>query len=66
MHIPDGFLSNRIAASLDVVSGATILYAARRVRLAASDRVVPIMGVLAAFVFASQMLNFPIIGKLSI
>jgi cobalt/nickel transport system permease protein len=65
MHIPDGFLSTRIAGSLDVISGATILYASRRVRLAASDRLIPVMGVMAAFVFASQMLNFPIIGGTS-
>ena len=65
MHIPDGFLTNRIAVSLDVISGATILYAARRVKMDFSGRMVPIMGVLAAFVFAAQMLNFPIIGGTS-
>jgi cobalt/nickel transport system permease protein len=65
MHIPDGFLSTRIAVSLDAISCATILYASRRVKLAASDRLIPVMGVLAAFVFASQMLNFPIIGGTS-
>jgi cobalt/nickel transport system permease protein len=65
MHIPDGFLSTRIAVSLDAISGATILYASRRVKLAASDRLIPVMGVLAAFVFTSQMLNFPIIGGTS-
>jgi cobalt/nickel transport system permease protein len=65
MHIPDGFLTNRIAGSLDVVSGATILYAARRVRVDFAGRMVPVMGVLAAFVFAAQMLNFPILGGTS-
>jgi cobalt/nickel transport system permease protein len=65
MHIPDGFLSTRIAISLDAISGATILYASHRVRLAASERLIPVMGVLAAFVFAAQMLNFPIIGGTS-
>lgn len=65
MHIPDGFLSTRIAVSLNAISGGTILYASRRVRLAGSDRMIPVMGVLAAFVFASQMLNFPIIGGTS-
>jgi len=65
MHIPDGFLTNRIAVSLDVISCASILYAARRVKLDFSGRVVPIMGVLAAFVFAAQMLNFPILGGTS-
>jgi cobalt/nickel transport system permease protein len=62
MHIPDGFLTNRIALSMDVVSGATILYAARRVKIDVSSRMAPIMGVLAAFIFAAQMLNFPIFG----
>ncbi len=65
MHIPDGFLTNRIAISLDVVSGASILYAARRAKVDLSGRMVPIMGVLAAFVFAAQMLNFPILGGTS-
>jgi len=65
MHIPDGFLTNRIALSLDVVSGAAVVYAARRVKLEASARVVPMMGVLGAFVFAAQMLNFPVLGGTS-
>jgi len=65
MHIPDGFLTNRVAVSLDVISCANILYAARCVKLDFSGRVVPIMGVLAAFVFAAQMLNFPILGGTS-
>jgi cobalt/nickel transport system permease protein len=65
MHIPDGFLTNRIAVSLDVISGVNILYAARRAKVDFSGRMVPIMGVLAAFVFAAQMLNFPILGGTS-
>jgi cobalt/nickel transport system permease protein len=65
MHIPDGFLTNRIAVSLDVVSGASILYAARQAKVDFAGRMVPIMGVLAAFVFAAQMLNFPILGGTS-
>ncbi len=65
MHIPDGFLSNPIAFSMDGLSGATILYAARRVRNDVSGRAVPMMGVLAAFVFVAQMLNFPILGGTS-
>jgi cobalt/nickel transport system permease protein len=65
MHIPDGFLTNRIALSMDVVSGAGILYAARRAKIDVTGRMAPIMGVLAAFVFAAQMLNFPIFGGTS-
>jgi cobalt/nickel transport system permease protein len=65
MHIPDGFLTNRIALSLDVVSAAGIFYAARRLRDAVSGRLIPTMGVLSAFVFAAQMLNFPVLGGTS-
>jgi cobalt/nickel transport system permease protein len=65
MHIPDGFLSNQVAVSLNVVSGATLLYAARQVKVDVSGRAVPIMGMLAAFVFAAQMLNFPVLGGTS-
>jgi cobalt/nickel transport system permease protein len=65
MHIPDGFLANRLAVSLDILSGAGILYAARRAKVDFSSRRVPIMGVLGAFVFAAQMLNFPIVGGTS-
>jgi cobalt/nickel transport system permease protein len=65
MHIPDGFLTNRIALSLAAVSGVSILYAARRAKVDISGRTAPIMGTLAAFVFAAQMLNFPVFGGTS-
>jgi cobalt/nickel transport system permease protein len=65
MHIPDGFLTNRIAGSLDAISAIGIFFAARRAKIDFSGRIVPLMGVLAAFVFAAQMLNFPIMGGTS-
>jgi cobalt/nickel transport system permease protein len=65
MHIPDGFLSNRIATTFDALSGAGLFLSARRMKLEASARIVPMMGVLAAFVFAAQMLNFPVLGGTS-
>jgi cobalt/nickel transport system permease protein len=65
MHIPDGFLTNRIAVSLDVISGASILFSAKRLKMDFAGRMVPIMGVLAAFVFTAQMINFPILGGTS-
>jgi len=65
MHVPDGFLTNRIALSLDALSGVSVLYAARRLKLELSGRMIPIMGVLSAFVFAAQMLNFPVLGGTS-
>jgi cobalt/nickel transport system permease protein len=65
MHIPDGFLANRIALSFDAISGAGILLASRRLKLELYGRMVPVMGVLSAFVFAAQMLNFPVFGGTS-
>ena len=65
MHLPDGFLTNRVAYSLDVLSLASILFAARRVKQEVSARVVPVMGVFSAFVFVAQMLNFPLLGGTS-
>ena len=65
MHIPDGFLTNRIALSLDALSGLSILFAARRLKLELFARMIPIMGVLSAFIFATQMLNFPVLGGTS-
>jgi ABC-type Co2+ transport system permease subunit len=56
MHIPDGFLANRMALSLDVLSGASILYAARRLRLEISARMIPIMGVLSNLNFLYRYL----------
>lgn len=68
MHIPDGFLSTPVWSTLDLVSLPAIGYAARLAQtdgetvLQSSDasRKVPLMGVMGAFVFAAQMINFPI------
>ncbi len=65
MHVPDGFLTNRVALSLDALSGAGLFYAAHRLKMEASARIIPIMGVLSAFVFVAQMLNFPLVGGTS-
>lgn len=60
MHIPDGVLPNATCAATAVVAGATVAYATVRVRRDLGDRVAPLLGVLAACIFAIQMLNFPI------
>ncbi len=65
MHVPDGFLTNRIALSLDLISAATVVYAARRLDRSLTGRIVPTMGVLSAFVFAAQIINFPVLGGTS-
>jgi cobalt/nickel transport system permease protein len=65
MHIPDGFLSPEVALAAGAVSAATVGVALRRADRELDDRTVPLLGVTAAFVFAAQMLNFPVAGGTS-
>src|SRR5215472_10210954 len=60
MHIPDGFLSPPAWATLDLVSVPAAVWMAHRAQRDTEDRKIPLMGVLGAFVFAAQMINFPI------
>ncbi len=66
MHIPDGFLDAKTMGTLWGVSGGTTAYALYRVRETLDDaKKVPLIGITAAFVFAAQMLNFPVAGGVS-
>ena len=65
MHIPDGFLSLVVSLLLWAVSIVVVAYALRRVGRDLSGRQVPLMGVLAAAIFAGQMLNFTVAGGTS-
>jgi cobalt/nickel transport system permease protein len=65
MHIPDGFLSVALSILLWIVSIAVIAYSLKRVSDDLDERKVPLMGVLAAAIFAGQMLNFTVIGGTS-
>ncbi len=65
MHIPDGFLSNEIWAIMWLISIAIVGYAIWRTDEKLGDKHVPMMGVLAAFIFAAQMLNVPVAGGTS-
>ena len=65
MHIPDGFLSNEVAVACAVPAVAAVGFGLRRAEVDLDDRRVPLLGVTAAFVFAAQMLNFPVAGGTS-
>ena len=65
MHIPDGFLNLPTAAVTYVASGAGISYAIKEANQKLREKHVPLLGVMAAFIFAAQMLNFPIAGGTS-
>jgi cobalt/nickel transport system permease protein len=65
MHIPDGFLSILVSVLLWLVTMVVVGYALKRVGADLGERQVPLMGVLAATIFAGQMLNFAVAGGTS-
>lgn len=65
MHIPDGFLSTLVSLVLWAATIVVVAIALRRVGRDLGERQVPLMGVLAAAIFAGQMLNFPVAGGTS-
>ena len=65
MHIPDGFLDPGVAAATGVVAGGAVAIGLRRAEATFDERRAPLLGVTAAFVFAAQMLNFPVAGGTS-
>lgn len=60
VHIPDGFLSTPVWASLDAVAVPAVIYVARRAQKSFDESKTPLLGVMGAFVFAAQMINFPV------
>jgi cobalt/nickel transport system permease protein len=65
LHIPDGFLNLPIALLCWVGTVALLAIATRRTQGEFGERRVPLMGVMAAFIFAAQMINFPVAGGTS-
>lgn len=65
MHVPDGFLNLPVTLITWVVSIALIAVSLNKVQAEYKERAVPLMGVCAAFIFAAQMINFPIPGGTS-
>jgi cobalt/nickel transport system permease protein len=65
LHIPDGFLSGQVALVCGLLAIASVAYGLRVANVELDDARVPLLGVLAAFIFAAQMLNFPIAGGTS-
>jgi cobalt/nickel transport system permease protein len=65
MHIPDGFIDLKTAAGTGVFSLSGFIVAIIKVKQFFRARVVVVMGVFAALIFAAQMINFTIIGGTS-
>jgi cobalt/nickel transport system permease protein len=65
LHIPDGFLSLTVSIFCWVISVIILSLAISRTNKSLGERQVPLMGVMAAFIFAAQMINFPVAGGTS-
>ncbi|MFZ5634095.1 MAG: energy-coupling factor ABC transporter permease [Bacillota bacterium] len=65
MHIPDGFLDAKTWISTAALSAGAIGYSIKKSREELDEKQVPKLGIMAAFIFAAQMVNFPIAGGTS-
>jgi cobalt/nickel transport system permease protein len=65
LHAPDGFLSLPVGAVMWVLTIIVLAYAVRQTNRTLDERAIPLMGVMAAFIFAAQMFNFQVIGGTS-
>jgi cobalt/nickel transport system permease protein len=65
MHVPDGFVDGKTAIASGLLATLGLGIACRQVQRTFSARRVPLIGLSAAFIFAAQMLNFPVAGGTS-
>jgi len=65
MHIPDGFLNLYVSIVCWIITTILISMAVSRTNKSLGEKQVPLMGVMAAFIFAAQMINFPVAGGTS-
>lgn len=65
MHIPDGFLSTGTWMTTSAISAGGLFMMVKGAAKALKEKMVPLMGITAAFIFAAQMLNFPVVGGTS-
>lgn len=65
MHIPDGFLDVKTMASTAALATVAVGYGLKKAGQELGEKQIPLLGVVAAFIFAAQMLNFPIAGGTS-
>lgn len=60
MHMADALLSPAVGGAMWAGSLGTIIYCAKKLREKMDEKIIPLMGVLGAFIFAGQMINFTI------
>lgn len=62
MHMADALVAPTVAGTMYVCSAAAAVYSIHKVRLENNPKKIPLMGIMGAFVFAAQMINFTIPG----
>ena len=62
MHMADALISTSVGGTLWAASGAMLVYSSRKLKADLDERKAPLMGVLGAFIFSAQMINFSIPG----
>ena len=62
MHMADALVAPAVAGTMFACSAAAAVYSVKQVKLDIDTKKVPVMGVMGAFVFAAQMINFTIPG----
>ena len=65
MHIADGILSTEVLMTTAAVSFGVVGYSLKKSKGQLGERQIPMLGVVSSFIFAAQMLNFPIVGGTS-
>lgn len=60
MHVPDGFIDAPVSVAAGVVAAGAVAVSLRGARRELDERTAPLAGLVAAFIFAVQMLNFPV------
>ncbi|GGV52875.1 hypothetical protein GCM10010277_50000 [Streptomyces longisporoflavus] len=60
MHVPDGFIDAPVSAATGVIAAGAVAVSLRGARRELDERTAPLAGLVAAFIFAVQMLNFPV------
>lgn len=65
MHVPDSVLSNPVAAATGALGAAGFLYGLHRLERQSGEKTVVLMGMMSAFLFAAQMVNFPVFPGVS-
>ncbi|HEU5023886.1 MAG TPA: energy-coupling factor ABC transporter permease [Spirillospora sp.] len=65
MHVPDGFIDAPVCAGAGLFAAAGVSLSLYKARSELDERTAPLAGLMAAFVFAAQMINFPVAGGTS-